>query len=325
MGTGADPHRKAGVIVRRSLDADSPYADAVVHGDGLTSLQFRRAKGALTEEVRSEMTGADVCSSSGRARPLTLSAARFGEPFTHQPGDGSRSGRRGLRRPLPVLAQPGRGREGRLPQRPLRPTRPGRLRPLPRLHREPPRDPRRADRSGSLVVHASAEPFEAPNWTRDGAAAHLQHQRAGRGAGTAPSLRPRHADLVARSTPASPSGTTTTTSSRSTARCSASATRARPTASPPSTRCRRAAGPRSASPRSPPRTSTAGRRTGSHLVYTGGRNGEYDIYSIPADGSGDGDAPHLLEGARRRTGVHAGRAASSTSTRPAAAPCRSGG
>ena len=57
-GTGADPHRKAGVIVRRSLDADSPYADAVVHGDGLTSLQFRRAKGALTEEVRSETTGA---------------------------------------------------------------------------------------------------------------------------------------------------------------------------------------------------------------------------------------------------------------------------
>ena len=40
-GTGVDPHRKIGWIIRRTLDADSPYVDAAVHGDGLTSLQFR--------------------------------------------------------------------------------------------------------------------------------------------------------------------------------------------------------------------------------------------------------------------------------------------
>src|SRR5688572_12208353 len=33
-----DPHRKAVLIIRQSLDADSAYADAAVHGDGLTSL-----------------------------------------------------------------------------------------------------------------------------------------------------------------------------------------------------------------------------------------------------------------------------------------------
>ena len=43
LGKGVEPHRKLGVMVRTTLDADSPYADAVVHGDGLTSLQFRRA------------------------------------------------------------------------------------------------------------------------------------------------------------------------------------------------------------------------------------------------------------------------------------------
>ena len=34
IGKGVDPHRKAGLIVRAGLDADAPYADAVVHGDG---------------------------------------------------------------------------------------------------------------------------------------------------------------------------------------------------------------------------------------------------------------------------------------------------
>ena len=42
VGTGVDPHRKIGWIVRKSLDADSAYVDAAVHGDGLTSLQFRK-------------------------------------------------------------------------------------------------------------------------------------------------------------------------------------------------------------------------------------------------------------------------------------------
>ena len=48
VGQGVDPHRKAGWMVRPSRDADAPYVDGVVHGDGLTSLQFRRAKGGVT-------------------------------------------------------------------------------------------------------------------------------------------------------------------------------------------------------------------------------------------------------------------------------------
>ena len=52
-GTNGDPHRKACVMIRQSLDADSPYADAVVHGNGLTSLQARTEPGATTVEVQS--------------------------------------------------------------------------------------------------------------------------------------------------------------------------------------------------------------------------------------------------------------------------------
>jgi Tol biopolymer transport system component len=44
-------HRKACLIIRQSLDAASPYVDAVVHGNGLTSLQFRETNGGVTAEI----------------------------------------------------------------------------------------------------------------------------------------------------------------------------------------------------------------------------------------------------------------------------------
>ena len=45
VGKGTEQHRKIGWIVRSSLDPDSAQASVVLHGDGLTSLQFRKAKG----------------------------------------------------------------------------------------------------------------------------------------------------------------------------------------------------------------------------------------------------------------------------------------
>src|SRR5437868_11506148 len=50
-----DAHRKACLVIRQSLDADSPYADAATHGDGLTSLQWRDAVGATTHEVQASV------------------------------------------------------------------------------------------------------------------------------------------------------------------------------------------------------------------------------------------------------------------------------
>jgi len=54
--TGGDPHKKAVLMIRQSLDADAAYADAAVHVSGLTSLQAREEKGAATHEVQSNVS-----------------------------------------------------------------------------------------------------------------------------------------------------------------------------------------------------------------------------------------------------------------------------
>lgn len=82
LGDGVDVHRKLGWIVRDALTPDSAYVSAAVHGgDGLTSLQFRRTAGALTEEVRSESIGPDVIQLERKGGTYTLSVAHFGEEF----------------------------------------------------------------------------------------------------------------------------------------------------------------------------------------------------------------------------------------------------
>jgi Tol biopolymer transport system component len=81
-GRGVDPHRKAGLVIRATLDADSPYVDAMTHGDGLTSLQFRRTKGGATEEKRLAINGADVLEIERRGSRFIVSAAKFGLPYT---------------------------------------------------------------------------------------------------------------------------------------------------------------------------------------------------------------------------------------------------
>jgi hypothetical protein len=81
IGKGVDPHRKIGWTMRPNLNSDSAHASAVVHGDGLTSLQFRRATGAITEQVISSLKGADVIQLERRGNNYIMSVARFGEPF----------------------------------------------------------------------------------------------------------------------------------------------------------------------------------------------------------------------------------------------------
>src|SRR5467141_609867 len=56
LGKGANEHRKAVLMIRQSLDADSPYADAALHGNGLTSLQYREEKGAVTHEIQANIS-----------------------------------------------------------------------------------------------------------------------------------------------------------------------------------------------------------------------------------------------------------------------------
>jgi regulation of enolase protein 1 (concanavalin A-like superfamily) len=81
VGKGVNAHRKAGLMVRSSQDADAAYVDGVVHGDGLTSLQFRRTKGAVTEEQRVTTAGAEIVKLQRKGNTYTFSAAKAGESF----------------------------------------------------------------------------------------------------------------------------------------------------------------------------------------------------------------------------------------------------
>src|SRR5436309_7494662 len=49
-------HKKAVLMLRQNLDADSVYADLALHASGLTSLQYRDEKGAVTREIQSNLS-----------------------------------------------------------------------------------------------------------------------------------------------------------------------------------------------------------------------------------------------------------------------------
>src|SRR5262249_32720299 len=53
-----NPHRKAGIVIRADLDPASPYADVMVHGDGVTALQYRMERGGPTYLVQAPIASA---------------------------------------------------------------------------------------------------------------------------------------------------------------------------------------------------------------------------------------------------------------------------
>lgn len=57
VGAKGNAHRKAVLMMRQTLDAHAVYADVALHGDGLTSLQYRDAVGAATHEVETYAKG----------------------------------------------------------------------------------------------------------------------------------------------------------------------------------------------------------------------------------------------------------------------------
>lgn len=72
IGKGVNEHRKAVLMVRQSLDPDSAYADAALHGSGLTSLQFREEKGATTHEIQANVTAPKRLRIEKRANYFTM-------------------------------------------------------------------------------------------------------------------------------------------------------------------------------------------------------------------------------------------------------------
>jgi TolB protein len=75
VGSSAAEHRKAMLMVRGTLDPGSPYADAVSHGNGLTSLQFRGVPNESTYQVFTNVDG-----------PARLKLVRQGSRYTMYAG-----------------------------------------------------------------------------------------------------------------------------------------------------------------------------------------------------------------------------------------------
>jgi Tol biopolymer transport system component/regulation of enolase protein 1 (concanavalin A-like superfamily) len=81
IGKGVELHRKVGLMIRSTLDSNSKHINAVVHGDGLTSLQYRKTVSGVTEEKKSSITAADVIQLERKGNTYTMSVARKGDLF----------------------------------------------------------------------------------------------------------------------------------------------------------------------------------------------------------------------------------------------------
>lgn len=57
--TAGNPHKKAVLVFRQSLDAGSVYVDIAMHGNGLLALQYRDETGGLTHEIKSVISPRD--------------------------------------------------------------------------------------------------------------------------------------------------------------------------------------------------------------------------------------------------------------------------
>jgi regulation of enolase protein 1 (concanavalin A-like superfamily) len=287
VGKGVDPHRKLGWMVRKSLDEDSPYADATVHGDGLTSLQFRRTKGGITEQVQSALKAPDVLQFERKGGRFQFSGAQRGQTFTtsalsdldlgdevyvglflcsHNSNVVEQAMFRNVRiiRPAPDNFRPYRDYQGSV------------------LEILEPESGRRQ------ILHQSKVPFEAPNWTPDGRA--LQYNTSGTNASTRGRLV--RFDLATRTESVidtdfanrlnndhvlSFDGTMVGISDQSAVHGGRSAIFTLPATG---------GTPKRITPATPSYLH-GWSPDGKWLVYTGGRNEEYDIFKIASDGSGE--------------------------------------
>lgn len=285
VGQGVDPHRKAGVMIRAGLEEDAPYVDAVVHGDGLTSLQFRRRKGGPTEQIESSAKGSDVIQIERRGNVYTFFAAKFGDPYTRERisdialGDEVKVGLF-LSSHNPDVLEQVIFRDVRLTRtakpdfRPYRDYIGSRLELL---------DVRTGYRQ---LIYSSQQPFEAPNWTPDGTA--LIYNTSG----TDPDKRGRlyRFDLATRQARLIDTGFAIRNNNdhvlsfdgRMLGISDQSTDKGESTIfTLPAT----GGVPKRITPLTPSYLHSWS-PDGKFLVYTGGRNGEFDIYKIPSDGSG---------------------------------------
>jgi Tol biopolymer transport system component len=85
VSAGADQHRKIGWMVRENFDNNSPHVSASLHGDGMTSLQWRSIKGAFMrdpeDEIRFNKTHPQILQLERSGKMYTMRVANVGEPL----------------------------------------------------------------------------------------------------------------------------------------------------------------------------------------------------------------------------------------------------
>lgn len=74
-------HRKAALMARQNLDDNAAYIDAVIHGSGLTELQFRDTNGDVTHAVNFPINGPIRFELERKANWFTMYAANEGQPL----------------------------------------------------------------------------------------------------------------------------------------------------------------------------------------------------------------------------------------------------
>jgi len=82
---GGRAHRKAVLIFKQDLTADGVYADAALHGSGLTALQYRRARGTTTQDVELNIDLPQTAHIVKRGDNITMFLSMHGEK-PHQAG-----------------------------------------------------------------------------------------------------------------------------------------------------------------------------------------------------------------------------------------------
>lgn len=86
IGDKGNAHRKIGWMIRESADEASASINAVVHGDGLTVLQWRPLRGAFMRDPQDEIFYAkktlfQVVQMERQGKKITMRVANWGEPL----------------------------------------------------------------------------------------------------------------------------------------------------------------------------------------------------------------------------------------------------
>ncbi len=81
VGKGVEPHRKYGLMIRSGLDTGSRMVCAALHGNGLASLQYRKATAENVEQDTFITRLPDVFELERRGNKFIMSVAHTGEPY----------------------------------------------------------------------------------------------------------------------------------------------------------------------------------------------------------------------------------------------------